>query len=148
MALIHDSRKYRASRGSFGAWLYGIARHVLSRTAKRQKNAMLSLDQAQAQIGDLSINQGNPHDEMVRRQQTDRLRSALLNLPVHYREVLVLCVLNEMNYTESARALGCRVGTVRSRLHRARLMLAERLRMDHCEPQRPIEKIAQDGCAV
>jgi predicted DNA-binding protein (UPF0251 family) len=52
----------------------------------------------------------------------------VLALPAHYREVVVLCELHEMSYVEAAEALGCAVGTVRSRLHRARAMLAEKLR--------------------
>jgi RNA polymerase sigma-70 factor (ECF subfamily) len=56
------------------------------------------------------------------------VRSAVLALPVHYREVVVLCELHEMDYAQAAAALGCAVGTVRSRLHRARGLLAERLR--------------------
>jgi RNA polymerase sigma-70 factor (ECF subfamily) len=52
----------------------------------------------------------------------------VLALPAHYREVVVLCELHEMSYAEAATTLGCAVGTVRSRLHRARGLLVERLR--------------------
>jgi hypothetical protein len=52
----------------------------------------------------------------------------VLALPAHYREVVVLCELHEMSYVEAAGALGCAIGTVRSRLHRARAMLAEKMR--------------------
>jgi RNA polymerase sigma-70 factor (ECF subfamily) len=48
-------------------------------------------------------------------------------LPAHYREAVVLCDLHEMNYADAAAALGCAVGTVRSRLYRARELLAARL---------------------
>jgi RNA polymerase sigma-70 factor (ECF subfamily) len=48
-------------------------------------------------------------------------------LPVTYREALVLCDLQELSYRDAAEALGCPVGTVRSRLHRARQMLTARL---------------------
>jgi len=47
---------------------------------------------------------------------------------LHYREVVVLCELEEMSYGEAAASLGCAVGTVRSRLHRARALLKRRLR--------------------
>jgi RNA polymerase sigma-70 factor (ECF subfamily) len=49
-------------------------------------------------------------------------------LPAHYREVVVLCDLHEMSYLEAAEVLGCAIGTVRSRLHRARAILVEKLR--------------------
>jgi RNA polymerase sigma-70 factor (ECF subfamily) len=51
-----------------------------------------------------------------------------LALPERYREVVVLCDLQEMSYAEAAEILGCAVGTVRSRLHRARALLTEKLR--------------------
>ncbi len=56
------------------------------------------------------------------------MRTAILGLPAHYREVVVLCELHEMSYAEAADALGCAVGTIRSRLHRARSLLVEKLR--------------------
>jgi len=49
-------------------------------------------------------------------------------LPERYREAVVLCDLEEMSYEEAAAALGCPIGTVRSRLHRARAILLEKLR--------------------
>ena len=55
------------------------------------------------------------------------MRAALAALPVTYREAIVLCVLQEMKYEEAARMLSVPVGTVRSRLHRARQMLSDRL---------------------
>jgi RNA polymerase sigma-70 factor (ECF subfamily) len=51
----------------------------------------------------------------------------LAGLPPHYREVIVLCDLEEMAYAEVAEVLGCAVGTIRSRLNRARALLLERL---------------------
>jgi RNA polymerase sigma-70 factor (ECF subfamily) len=56
------------------------------------------------------------------------VRAAVLALPAHYREVVVLCDLHEMSYIEAAEVIGCAIGTVRSRLHRARAMLIDKLR--------------------
>ncbi len=58
---------------------------------------------------------------------TDALRRAVLALPEKYREVVVRCDLEERSYEEAARLIGCAVGTVRSRLHRARGLLARKL---------------------
>ena len=52
-------------------------------------------------------------------------------LPPRYREVVVLCDLEEVDYAEAAFVLACPVGTVRSRLHRARALLLEKLHQDH-----------------
>jgi RNA polymerase sigma-70 factor (ECF subfamily) len=65
---------------------------------------------------------------MVRTQSIERVRAAVLSLPAEYREAVVLCDLQEFSYQETAKALDCPVGTVRSRLHRARTLLAEKLR--------------------
>jgi RNA polymerase sigma factor (sigma-70 family) len=56
------------------------------------------------------------------------MHHAVLNLPAHYREAVVLCDLQELSYTEAAEVLGCATGTIRSRLHRGRTMLIEKLR--------------------
>ncbi len=149
MAVIRDSRGYCSSRGSFGSWLYGIARHLILRTIEREKASPSAPDAAEgpARIEGLCSPHGDPLDETVRRQRTERLRKAVLSLPVHYREVVVLCELHEMDYAEAAKSLGCSIGTVRSRLHRARSILAERLQSGFAEV-RTVGKIAPDGCAV
>jgi RNA polymerase sigma-70 factor (ECF subfamily) len=51
-----------------------------------------------------------------------------LSLPPKYREVVVLCELQDVSYGETAEILGCAIGTVRSRLHRARALLLAKLR--------------------
>ncbi|MGH9592842.1 MAG: sigma factor-like helix-turn-helix DNA-binding protein, partial [Bryobacteraceae bacterium] len=65
--------------------------------------------------------------ELLRRQENERVRQAVLSLPAVYREALVLCDLEEMEYGDAARRMDCPVGTVRSRLHRARSLLAAKL---------------------
>jgi RNA polymerase sigma-70 factor, ECF subfamily len=63
-----------------------------------------------------------------RRLSIDLVHRLIVTLPVLYREALVMCDLHELGYAEAAAALGCPVGTVRSRLHRARALLAEKVR--------------------
>jgi len=58
----------------------------------------------------------------------DDLRQAVLTLPLKYREAVVLCDLQEMDYAEAAAVLRCPVGTVRSRLHRGRELLLQKLK--------------------
>jgi RNA polymerase sigma-70 factor (ECF subfamily) len=62
------------------------------------------------------------------RERADLVWNGILALPLHYREAVVLCDLQGLSYEETAMALGCAVGTVRSRLHRGREQLAQRLR--------------------
>ena len=65
--------------------------------------------------------------DLTRAESIGALREAVLTLPVRYREAVVLCDLQEMTYADAASALGCAVGTVRSRLHRGRALLAVKL---------------------
>jgi RNA polymerase sigma-70 factor (ECF subfamily) len=144
MALIQNSKGYCSLRGSFSSWLYGIARHFIARMADR-KASVASIEEVENEMYRLCSPTSDPHSELVHRQQTHRLKKALLALPSHYREAVVLCVLHEMDYAESATIIGCRIGTIRSRLNRARTILAARLRSDKAEKAQAFEKIVSDG---
>lgn len=74
------------------------------------------------------IAEGDPLGDLTRGETIQSLRDSILALPAHYREVVVLCELHEMSYIEAANVVGCAVGTVRSRLHRARALLVEKVR--------------------
>ena len=70
------------------------------------------------------VSQRHRFDE---RKLAEYLRRAIVRLPARYREVIVLCDLQDVSYADAAQALGCAIGTVRSRLHRARHLLADKL---------------------
>jgi RNA polymerase sigma-70 factor (ECF subfamily) len=76
-------------------------------------------------------NFSTPPLDIVRNEEIDRVRQAVLSLPPNYREAVVLCDLHELSYEEAAKVLECAVGTVRSRLHRGRGLLVEKLREFH-----------------
>ena len=76
----------------------------------------------------LAADGGDTLAELTRNERIESLRRAVLALPPAYREVVVLCDLHERDYAEAAAALGCAIGTVRSRLHRARALLMEKMR--------------------
>ena len=63
--------------------------------------------------------------------------------PRHYREVIVLCELNSLPYHEAAQVIGCRVGTIRSRLNRARTLLIERCRQCFCPTRNAVRGQAE-----
>jgi RNA polymerase sigma factor (sigma-70 family) len=67
-------------------------------------------------------------EDLERGQIAELLRDAILTLPDHYREPVTLCDLEGRSYGEAAALLECPVGTVRSRLNRARSMLLDKLR--------------------
>jgi len=66
-------------------------------------------------------------DDLTRRETVEYVRQAVVSLPPSYREVVVLCDLENATYEEAAAVLECPVGTVRSRLNRGRTMLAQKL---------------------
>src|SRR5207237_8301484 len=111
------------------ASLCGIARRqVLRRRARERPFIRMAESEDEGSPAVTLIAEGDPLSELTRGEMIARVRAAVLALPAHYREAVVLCELHEMSYAEAAEALGCAIGTVRSRLHRARAMLAEKLR--------------------
>ncbi len=121
LALIRGTARYDAARGSVAAFLYGIARNKVLRALECDVGVESVEGSDFVAVGDLAT-------DVVRNRLAETVREAVLALPVHYREAVVLCDLQELEYADAAEALGCAVGTVRSRLHRARILLAERLR--------------------
>jgi RNA polymerase sigma-70 factor, ECF subfamily len=131
MVLMRDAGNFDPARGSLAAYLYGIARNHVLRAFDRER-ALVRFDDDDGEGRDAPhenlITRPDPLGDMTRAETVEQLRQAVLALPSHYREVVVLCELHEMSYVEAAEALDCAVGTVRSRLHRARAMLAEKMR--------------------
>ena len=121
LALIRSPQRFDPRRGPLEAWLLGIARRqVLGHLRRESGYVELQLD-VSGQDCDLLENLG-------REQRIAAVRHGLLELAPHYREVIVLCDLEEQDYETASQALGCPVGTVRSRLHRGRALLAGILR--------------------
>jgi RNA polymerase sigma-70 factor (ECF subfamily) len=130
MVVMGSAGRYDSERGSVAAFLYGIARNVVLRALERERPYMTAtLDDADGEYASqLSGEHQDVLGDLARNERIDMLRRAVLALPPAYREVVVLCDLHERDYAEAASALGCAVGTVRSRLHRARALLMEKLR--------------------
>lgn len=104
-----------------GPWLYGVARNVLLNEQRRQRSentARQNLEYTHRRYAE------DPSEEFERRQQAAALVSSLTSLPDAQRQVVSLCLLEERSYEAAAHALQIPVGTVRSRLSRARLSLA------------------------
>jgi RNA polymerase sigma-70 factor, ECF subfamily len=133
LVLIRETHAFDPARGSLTGFLYGVARNQLLRRLQRERfYAPLETDS-----DDVAPDVG-PLDELSRSETIQSVRRAVLSLPERYREVVVLCDLEEMSYVETAEVLGCAIGTVRSRLHRGRALLIEKLRGE-------VEQPAHDG---
>jgi RNA polymerase sigma-70 factor (ECF subfamily) len=125
LVVMRDAGRYDKRRATVTAWLCGIARNYARR--RRASDALFAAMDEQTEAQCESPSSVDPVIDLVRQQRVEAVRRAVLRLPFKYREVVVLCDLQEMNYVDAAGALGCAVGTVRSRLHRGRVLLAEKL---------------------
>jgi RNA polymerase sigma-70 factor, ECF subfamily len=136
IALMRDADSYDPGRGSLSAYLYGIARNHVLRSLRRDRLYVpIASEQADAeeQVPEQLIAGNDPLGDLTRGETIESVRQAVLALPPHYREVVVLCDLQEMSYVDAADVLGCALGTVRSRLHRARALLMDKLRATNGE---------------
>lgn len=126
LIVMRDAGRYQPGRSTVAAWLCGIARNCVRQRLERD-GKWESLDEETAGDDAPAAALTDPLGELTRSERVEMLRRAVIALPVRYREVVVLCDLEELSYAEAADALGCAIGTVRSRLHRARTMLAARM---------------------
>ncbi len=140
MALMRDGTTYDSARGPLNWFLLGIARNLVRQRLRRERfyAAQAGDSSGRSLVGELPI-VNDPLDELSRTETIEVVRRAVLSLPPRYREVVVLCELQELSYAEAAGVLGCAIGTVRSRLHRARALLIEKM-----QPAREAESTA-DG---
>ncbi len=102
-----------------------MTRNYVLRRLRRERS-FVSIDDT---LGDtIATENASVNEALARNESIQAMRRAVLNLPPHYREVVVLCDLQELSYAEAAAVLDSKIGTGRSRLHRARGLLIERLR--------------------
>ena len=138
LGLMRGASRYDPARSTLTTYLYGAARHQVRRRLLRDR-LFVSIDdrdwpgagpgQAWARpgagLGNHPIDSAD--DDLSRQRDVRDLRRAILTLPPRYREIVVLCDLQDVSYADAAQAIGCAVGTVRSRLHRARHLLTQKM---------------------
>jgi RNA polymerase sigma-70 factor (ECF subfamily) len=110
--------RFDAARGALEGWMFGVARNLV-RVFRRKGGVEEAVDR------------GVEHDilgELIKDETLAALREAVAELPPAYRDAVVLCDLEERSYEEAAQIMNCPIGTVRSRLHRARGLLGAKLR--------------------
>jgi len=127
LAVMRDAGRYEVGRSTVTAWLCGIARNHARRRLDQDGRIVRLAEGDEPGQREPAV-QRDLVAEIAAAQHVDALRRAILKLPVRYREVVVLCDLQELSYADAAAALDCAVGTVRSRLHRARALLTAKMR--------------------
>ena len=130
IGLMTDQYKYDALKGQLRYFLFGVARNVAMKhdsALQKTASAMNEFEDDEDQLSDVICEDAAPLERLMRDQMAEDLRLAIASLATYYRDVLILYEMHEMSYLEIADICQINVGTVRSRLSRARQALAERL---------------------
>ena len=136
VTVIRDARKFEPGRAAVPAWLCGIARNFVRRRLAVDRGAA-SIDADDGLEAALPATSPDPLQDLTSSEALEALRRAILTLPLRYREVVVLCDLQELSYADAAVALACPLGTVRSRLNRGRALLTAKMLAEQRSNERP-----------
>ena len=134
LVLLNQSDRFDPQRAALSTWLCGIARRQLWKHLQRFDGHASDLSEDDAPEAESPDD--SPVTWLMRQEAVAIVRLGLDELPMPLKEVIVLCELEEMTYDQAALILAVPIGTVRSRLHRAKARLAARLRGDVVSAER------------
>jgi RNA polymerase sigma-70 factor, ECF subfamily len=113
---------------NFRAWMYRILRNTFLTSRTGLAASMTSALDDEEGGPELAVESDTPESILMDRSNSKILQDAIAELPLHFREVILLCEVEEMSYQEIAETLSVPLGTVMSRLSRARRMLRDHLK--------------------
>jgi RNA polymerase sigma-70 factor (ECF subfamily) len=119
--------QYREGDGAFGAWLGVVARHQAIDHYRRKRQERLRKVEDPETVERAADADEGPLADLERGERVRFVQRAVLALPRDLREPLILCDLQGLPYDDIAATLALPLGTVKSRINRARLELAKRL---------------------
>ena len=125
LAVLRHGGRFDPAKGTVAAYLYGVARHHVIKRLDR--DGLTLSEPVELVASDAVAAQDTPLDTIARERMIEIVRQAVQSLPPAYREVVALCDLQEMDYATVAQVIQRPIGTVRSRLHRARELLLRKL---------------------
>ena len=130
-AFVNAFQKLNTFRGhsAFYSWLFRIALNSAV-SQKRKQRAVVSIDAAREQSGDEPIDRhpaARPEHALETNERQIAVRAALAELAEEFRTALILKEMEDLSYEEISEIVGCPIGTVRSRIHRARAELRVKL---------------------
>ena len=126
-------RGFKKNAG-FYTWIYRITTNLaIDFVRRRERRPTVELDEAIDPAADVNVqvapsNQPSPTEDLRRKELREQIDAALLELSAEHRAVVQLRELEGLEYAEIARAVGCNIGTVMSRLHYARKHLQKLLK--------------------
>jgi RNA polymerase sigma-70 factor (ECF subfamily) len=113
---------------NFRAWMFRILRNTFLTSRTGLKATMTVRLDLEENVGELPVESATPETIFIEHSNMRLMQSAIDELPVYFREILLLCEVEEMSYQEIAETLSIPIGTVMSRLSRARKTLRNSLR--------------------
>lgn len=122
LALLSQEAKYSQSLGDLRAFLIGIARNQVRKQLRKSRRT------CNWELAPEAITNPDAFERVSMEQRIEALQLAILQLPARYREAIVLCEIEGMDLAQASEQLGCALGTVKSRLNRARTILRAKLR--------------------
>jgi RNA polymerase sigma-70 factor (ECF subfamily) len=119
----------------FEGWLFRIITNRVIDMRRRQKRVPIySIDaplpsdpNGQPLRYDFAAPEANPEERLMNTELAEPLQKALSQLPEDYRQAIFMCDIYGHSYQEIAEEMGCAIGTVRSRIHRARVILRKQM---------------------
>jgi len=113
---------------NFRAWIFRILRNTfLTSRSGLQATRTVPLDDESEEVPAVAVTTATPESLLLGRAGSEEIQSAMDKLPVTYREVLLLCDVEEMSYQDISETVSIPIGTVMSRLSRARRAMREAL---------------------
>lgn len=148
VAVMRDAVRFDGRRSTAQAWLCGIARNMVRRRFDLDRR-LVPLDSEPTDESEPTVDTAEDAlTSLVRGERVAHLRQAITALPLRFREAVVLCDLHEWSYADAAAALDCAIGTVRSRLHRGRALLAVSLGVRKATPGADLNLVEPSGTQV
>jgi RNA polymerase sigma-70 factor, ECF subfamily len=133
MVLIGNPKSYDPAKGTVAGYLFGIARNLMRRSMQHSSCDVPLIEEGAEEQACGITDRMDLLEDLSQAESLECLRKAVLALPEAYREVVVLCELEELTYPEAAAVLKCSPGTIASRLHRAKAMLRTKLIGHRCK---------------
>jgi RNA polymerase sigma-70 factor (ECF subfamily) len=129
MGLLTERFRFDPLRGQLQHFLFGVARNLILKIEEsRQRQVPLPEPGEDDEVGlELADEASGPLARLLENEAAEEVRRALALLPAHYRDVVILYEMHDLAYAEIAQVCQVDIGTVRSRLSRARTALAARL---------------------